>query len=103
MSQAEPWPTPPTVRPTSDRTVAVELSPDQAEVLARILAHYEALTTSPRLREVDPTLVGRLDVYQPGVWQHTIVQLLTARAVARAAAPVLSMVSGRIPDREPVR
>lgn len=54
-------------------TVVVELTPTQAQVLARILAHYEVVTTDHPVA----------DGYDPDIWQHTLIRLLAEAANAR--------------------
>jgi len=74
----------PEVSRTTDCTVVVELTPSQARVLARVLAHYEVIATAPRPGDavMDVTRYAA-DGYDPDVWQHTLIRLLAEAANAR--------------------
>lgn len=64
----------PEVSVSTAGTVVVELSVKNAQVLGRILAHYDVLTHGE-----PPTADG----YEPDVWHHTLIRLLAEAANAR--------------------
>lgn len=57
------------------------LDHDEAQTLARVLAHYEALT-----HPVDGNVVPTADGYDPDVWHQVLIGLLHQAAVADIAA-----------------
>lgn len=63
----------PEVWTAADGTVVLELTAEHAEVLAKILAHYDALVTEGEGRPP-------ADGYEPPVWHHTLLRLLTENA-----------------------
>ena len=89
-----PVTTVPAVTATEAGTISVELSPRDAGVLARILAHYDVLTSrggidtqlaTLRVAVDDPSVpLPKADGYSPAPWHHTIIRLLTEKARAEA-------------------
>ena len=73
----------PDVHPAGD-VVVLELTSDQAQVLARVLARYDSLARA-----------GDVDGYDAEEWMHTVVRLLAAAAAlspcqAPVAVPLIS-------------
>jgi hypothetical protein len=65
----------PLVTATAADTVALEISGDQAETLAFILGHYDAILAT---HEVPP-----VPDYEPDVWHQARLSLLIERALLR--------------------
>lgn len=89
-----PVTTVPAVAATQAGTIRVELSPRDAGVLARILAHYDVLTsrggidaqlTHLQAAADDPSVpLPKADGYSAAPWHHTIIRLLTEKARAES-------------------
>lgn len=67
--------TEPEVSTSTARTVVVELDPDAAELLARILIQYGAVMSSIAAGVVDP-----VDGYEKAPWDRTAIDLLANAA-----------------------
>lgn len=63
----------PMVSATSLGTIVLELNPADAETLARILAHYDALVANAS------TYTEHIG-YEADLWHHTMIRLLSERA-----------------------
>ena len=74
----------PAVRATGDGTVIVELTPSQAQVLARILAHYDVIVG---YRSDDGHQLEHADGFVPEEWQHTLIALIAEAEKARWRTP----------------
>lgn len=61
----------PHVFATTD-AVNLQCSPGHAEILAKMLAHYDVLLAE--------SAAQRIEGYDPVVWHHTLVELFTAKA-----------------------
>lgn len=72
-----------------DDTILVELSIEHAEVLAKVLAHYDTMLAEQQARPADG--------YVHEVWHHTLVRLLAERAKIHEPAdhrPDLRVIGG---------
>jgi hypothetical protein len=88
----------PDVSVSADGTVFVELTPSQAQGLARILARYDLIVgwCGPDGEQVP---IG--DDYTPEIWHHTLVRLLAEAQTARLriGAPPLLVPTVLVPLR----
>jgi hypothetical protein len=74
----------PDVSATPLGTVLVELAPSDAQTLARILAHYDVLTS---FRGPEGERISCADGWVPEVWHHTLIALLAEAERARWRTP----------------
>jgi hypothetical protein len=70
----------PEISTSTAGTVVVELTPDDAQNLARVLAHYDAIVT---WRGPEGQRVAVADGYVPDTWHHTLIRLLAEAENAR--------------------
>lgn len=80
MSTAATEPVIPVVSTSTAGTVVVELTPSDAQALARILAHYDVIAG---WRGDDGQQVPIADGYHPETWHHTLIRLLAEAQNAR--------------------
>ena len=78
----------PEVSASTNGTVVLELAPHHAEVLAKILAHYDVLVTAPGSTGV------AADGYEPEVWHHTLIRLLAERTRTDGVLGQLLVLAG---------
>lgn len=70
----------PEVSVSTADTVVIELEPSQAQMLAKILAHYDVIAS---YRGEHDERIPVADGFDREVWQHVLVQLLAQAANAR--------------------
>lgn len=70
----------PDVSTSTAGTVVVELTPSDAQTLARVLAHYDAIAT---WRGPNGEQVPIADGYIADTWHHTLIRLLAEAQNAR--------------------
>lgn len=78
----------PEVSVSTAGTVVIELDPSDAQVLSRVLAHYDLLTGrgvqhGRRRLDVEVERPPVADGYLKDVWNHTMIRLLVESANAR--------------------
>lgn len=71
----------PIVSVSTADTVVLELTPDDAQVLARVLAHYDVIVSWRS--EDGEQRVPVADGFDREVWQHTLIRLLAEAQNAR--------------------
>lgn len=70
----------PEVSVSTADTVVIELTPSDAQTLARILAHYDVIAG---WRGDDGEHIPVADGYDREVWQHVLIELLATAQNAR--------------------
>jgi hypothetical protein len=85
----------PEVSVSTADTVVLELEPSQAQMLAKILAHYDVIAS---FRGANDEQIPVVDGFDREVWQHVLVELLAQAQNARLQITAPTVI---VPFRRP--